>query len=231
MRPMLVPLLHRCAAAGVLVLGSWSCAAPALFGVQAWPPAEPPVDAARPGPGAALASGAGGRVPARDGSAGSAERPLLGWDGAPVSAPATENVVRDDDHTHVLAPEPTGRLHIIELYQQVLDERDSLAQEVASLNAMLAKTEALLGSSGGDVSRLESKIVELDDENERLRQENADLSARLTTAQIRRLEAEKLLLETRIQWHRARRPESSAAESAKAVRAGTSAGSPGGGPR
>ena len=32
--------------------------------------------------------------------------------------------------------------------------------------------------------------------------ENFDLAARLTTAQIRRLEAEKLLLETRLRWEK-----------------------------
>jgi len=36
--------------------------------------------------------------------------------------------------------------------------------------------------------------------------ENIDLAARLTTAQIRRLEAEKLLLETRIGDLRAKQP-------------------------
>jgi hypothetical protein len=37
-------------------------------------------------------------------------------------------------------------------------------------------------------------------------QQNLELSGRLTTAQIRRLEAEKLLLETRIAWQKEKAP-------------------------
>jgi hypothetical protein len=130
------------------------------------------------------------------------ERMLYGWDGGVVDARPQGRVV-EQERTRGLESSATGRLHIIELYQQVLDERDALTKEVAKLNAALAKTEQSLVGERGGTGTLQSEIESLKLEQERLLTQNQELAARLTHAQIRRLEAEKLLLQSRIEEHRA----------------------------
>ena len=105
--------------------------------------------------------------------------------------------------TRGVEPTESGRLYILELYQDVLEQRDALELEVSTLltdfeaaQARIAELESTTMTDGGRLTLLEQ-------ENAELRAENTDLAARLTTAQIRRLEAEKLLLETRIAWTRA----------------------------
>lgn len=128
--------------------------------------------------------------------------PLLGWDGDVVAGDLPGNTVEESYGARGLEPSPTGRMYIIELYQQVLDERDALAGEVSVLEQALAETRALLSASSDSLQQLEARVVDLEARYEALQQENLDLAARLTTAQIRRLEAEKMLLEAQIQWHR-----------------------------
>jgi len=127
---------------------------------------------------------------------------LLGWEGGVVESPRFGTVEPQSGPQRDLGPSPAGRMHIIELYSQVLDERDALAEEVAALTAALQRAESLIDASGSDVASLQAHAAELQEENERLRVTNRDLAARLLTAQIRRLEAEKLLLETKIQSFR-----------------------------
>jgi hypothetical protein len=130
------------------------------------------------------------------------EPPLMGWDGDVVAGDLPGNTVEESSGARSLEPSPTGRMYIIELYQQVLDERDALAGEVAVLEQTLAETRALLSATSDSLQQLEARVVDLEARYQALQGENLDLSARLTTAQIRRLEAEKMLLEAQIQWHR-----------------------------
>ena len=105
---------------------------------------------------------------------------------------------------HGVEPTDSGRLYILELYQQVLDQRDALEQEVAALQADLEHKEAEIARLGGRATDGEGRVVTLEQEVAALRAENQDLAARLTTAQVRRLEAEKLLLLAKIEMQRAR---------------------------
>jgi hypothetical protein len=95
-------------------------------------------------------------------------------------------------------------MHIIELYQEALDERDQLRIEVGELGIALERADEALGAGAAKSAALEERAGELEAEVQRLISQNQDLAARLATAQIRRLEAEKLLLETRLDEHRAR---------------------------
>ncbi|HVS09105.1 MAG TPA: hypothetical protein VMS76_04455, partial [Planctomycetota bacterium] len=52
--------------------------------------------------------------------------------------------------------------------------------------------------SGEALAQAEGKALELQAREQALLEENLELAGRLTTAQIRRLQAEKLLLETKI---------------------------------
>jgi hypothetical protein len=97
-----------------------------------------------------------------------------------------------------------GRVYLLDLYQKALDEREAFALEVRNLNVTLEQQLASYTRLEQERTALDERVQALAQEQERLRIENADLAARLTTAQIRRLEAEKLLLESRIEEQRAR---------------------------
>jgi hypothetical protein len=129
--------------------------------------------------------------------------PLLAWDGGVVDEPV-QGAVAQGDSPKGLGPSPAGRMHIIELYQEALDERDQLRIEVGELGIALERADEALGAGAAKSAALEERARELEAEVQRLISQNQDLAARLATAQIRRLEAEKLLLETRLDEHRAR---------------------------
>jgi hypothetical protein len=106
--------------------------------------------------------------------------------------------------THGVEPTESGRLYILELYQEVLDQRDALEQEVATLHADLELAQREIERLGGRATDGEGRVGTLEQELATVRTENQDLAARLTTAQVRRLEAEKLLLLAKIEIQRAR---------------------------
>ena len=95
-------------------------------------------------------------------------------------------------------------MHILNLYQEVLDERDSLLAEVERLGSALQTSEAERNMVRASEAEIGTRIAALEEAKRSLLEQNQDLAARLTTAQIRRLESEKLLLETQIAWHRDR---------------------------
>ena len=141
-------------------------------------------------PGAATVADAGG------------EPPLLSWDGGVVDGPAGGSVTEGDGGRRGLG-KPGGRTQIIDLYQEACRERDDLSDDVAKLSAALDRAYAMLDQSEKNGLALTGELGTAQAEVERLRKENEDLAARLTTAQIRRLEAEKMLLEARIEAYRA----------------------------
>ena len=89
-------------------------------------------------------------------------------------------------------------MYILELYQKAIDERDALELEVRSVQAELERARAAAAKAESEQSGSAGRIGALEEENRRLLAENVELAARLATAQIRRLQAEKLLLEARI---------------------------------
>ena len=97
-----------------------------------------------------------------------------------------------------LAPSEGGRMYILELYQKAIDQRDALESELGDMRAELDLAREAFGKSDNDLLAAEAKIAQITGENRRLLDENVELAARLTTAQIRRLQVEKLLLETRL---------------------------------
>lgn len=138
------------------------------------------------------------------------QAPLYGWDGEAVDgARPTQGAP-----SHGLGP-GEGRMRIIELYQQVLDERDALRDDLEAMTAALDGAQRQIVELEEQTRTLQARIVDLEHAQESTQAENIDLAARLTTAQIRRLEAEKLLLENRIQALRS-------AEASEASMSGTS---------
>jgi hypothetical protein len=144
--------------------------------------------------------------------------PLYAWDGGVVDGAPQGRVTSDAGTPRGLEAPSAGRTHIIELYQQVLDERDALAQEVEQLRRDLQQTREALEAKSKQADELGANVAALEATRTELVAENQALAARLVQAQIRRLEAEKLLLEARIEQERTRAEAARAA--AAAVRPG-----------
>ncbi len=145
----------------------------------------------------------------------SVEPPLYSWDGGVVDGAPQGRVTPQSGPPRGLETPPAGRTHIIELYQQVLDERDALAQEVEELRANLAETSLALDAKTKAADELSGRVAALDEAHRALMSDNQSIAARLVQAQIRRLEAEKLLLETRIESERAKAEDSARAAAAQ----------------
>ena len=129
-----------------------------------------------------------------------AEPVLYARDGTPVAGGGAE-VAQEAPGPLAgrdLAGSQGGRMYILELYQNVIEERDRLSLEVSALNGELDNLRQALAQAGGRIDELEAAGAAAEEENRRLRAENVDLAGRLTTAQVRRLQAEKILLELRL---------------------------------
>jgi hypothetical protein len=145
--------------------------------------------------------------------------PLYAWDGGIVDGPPQGRVEEEQRSPRGIETPPAGRMHIIELYQQVLDERDALSEEVELLRKNLDATAQALEAKTREAGDLAVQVESLQTAHQGLMADNQGIAARLVQAQIRRLEAEKLLLETRIELER-----SKAEEAARAAAAQTRAG-------
>ena len=160
----------------------------ASTGTAVPPPGTP--DASASADAAVTPSPTPARLYARDGS-------VIGTDAAAESIGTdvpTQNPVADRQ----LGPSEGGRMYILELYQKAIDERDALELEVRSVQSELERARTAASRAETESSGGAQRIAALEEENRRLLAENVELAARLTTAQIRRLQAEKLLLEARI---------------------------------
>lgn len=131
---------------------------------------------------------------------------LYARDGTPV-ATGDEAVVSPETGTpvHGLEEPQESRLYLLELYQRAVDERDELAIEVDGLDADLDEARACQKQQELENAELRRVLQEARADLERLRTRETELAGRLATAQIRRLEAEKVLLETTLEWDRLNR--------------------------
>lgn len=124
---------------------------------------------------------------------------LYGRDGTPVwNAGTGETLTRNGPAGDAKSAEGS-RVYMLELYQNVIDEKEKLQLEVQSLQASLERTQADLETARNKNTEASNEITRLQAELEKSRAESLELAGRLVTAQIRRLEAEKLLLEHRIE--------------------------------
>ena len=129
------------------------------------------------------------------------EYPLYSRDGGVVDSPVPGSVRRGAP-THDVESTGPGRMYILELYQVAIEERDTLQLEVTALNHALKRTHSELDATTAAYAIRGDELVVLVRERDRLRAESEDLTARLVTAQIRRLESEKLLIESKLEWYR-----------------------------
>jgi hypothetical protein len=131
------------------------------------------------------------------------------------ASPAVEAVLYARDGTPVLGgskgaarvePEPKrelgdaegGRASLLELYTKAVADKNALAEDVVALNAALEEERKLVALGVEERGVLRGELTKIVRERDALKAETLDLAARLTTAQIARLEAQKALLEMQI---------------------------------
>ncbi|MEM7518358.1 MAG: hypothetical protein AAF368_15730 [Planctomycetota bacterium] len=128
---------------------------------------------------------------------------LYGRDGTPVAKQTGGTITTDDRPVRDLqSADGNSRMYILELYQEAVNEKEALALEVQGLSAALDQAQAQLSEAGMLEQERGAYLVKLEEKIGVLEGQNVELAERLTTAQIRRLEAEKLLLEAKIEWQR-----------------------------
>lgn len=130
---------------------------------------------------------------ARDGSV--VQGPQAAREGAKS---AGEAALGSADPRHDIGARDGSRMYLLELYQKSVEEREALTREVKSLQQALTEVGDAQAKVEKERDAATAQIARLQTELEKARTDNQDLAGRLLTAQIRRLEAEKLLLETRI---------------------------------
>ena len=141
---------------------------------------------------------------------------LYGRDGSPVAAQRGGTVDPTRKSTHDLDSSDGSRMYILELYQQAIDEKESLEVEVEALSSALEKANDAIEQGALRIEELQKLSETLRSDVATLQADGEDLANRLTTAQIRRLEAEKLLLEAKLEWQRLQKMMERKAETAEA---------------
>ena len=120
--------------------------------------------------------------------------------GGVVEPAAQGEVTRSGWPQHESEAEPQGsRMFLLERYQEVVDERDSMAREIMGLNAMIESARDDMNKLRVELSASNTTCDERQTSIEKLMAENTALAERLTIAQIARLEAERILLEQSIE--------------------------------
>lgn len=121
----------------------------------------------------------------------------------PIDGSGLAPSARTEAPLHGLEPRGESRMQLLDLYQRVVGEKEAFAAEVRALEDALEKERAERTEIERERGDLRARVATLEASLERSQAEREELVARLTTAQIRRLEAEKLLLEGEIAARRA----------------------------
>ena len=131
--------------------------------------------------------------------------PLASWeDGSPVGQNPAGVVTQTTGPINPgLDAGPFGspsRSTLLDLYQESVQQVERLQQQNDDLEAFLGQTEESLLVATQELKDVKVMVEELSTVKTQVEQENFDLAARLATAQIARLEAERSLLEATIEW-------------------------------
>lgn len=112
--------------------------------------------------------------------------PLIGWDGK-----AVEPV---DRPLHGVDTGEGGHTSLLSIYMETKELAEQLELEVVTLSDMLDTQNGIIAGHDAVLAVRDARIAELELELQASEASREDLEARLVTAQIRRLEAEKQLL-------------------------------------
>lgn len=131
---------------------------------------------------------------------------LYGRDGTPVGAsqPGTVTTTTGpiNDGVSVEGAAGGSRSHLFDLYSEAVEERDELQDANEDLQIALEMSETRASDLSVQLASLRAEFDALGKDKQSADAQAFDLAARLATAQIARLEAERALLEATIEWRR-----------------------------
>lgn len=125
------------------------------------------------------------------------EGTLYARDGSVVNA-GSQPTRADQEPRRELGAQEGSRVYLLELYQKAMDEKNALALEVESLRATLDDERKTATATTTEEDQLKASLAQVTQERDALKAQALDLAARVTSAQIARLEAEKALLQMQI---------------------------------
>jgi len=133
-----------------------------------------------------------------------AEYDLISWDGSPVGPKAPGVVTETSNPINPGLDAGTlgggSRSTLLDRYQEAVERAERLQKENDDLSAFLTTTEETLLVTTQELNDVKAMVDDLSTVKTQVEQQNLDLAARLATAQIARLEAERSLLEATIEW-------------------------------
>lgn len=149
---------------------------------------------ARPTTGASHASSGTGRSSAQ----------MVSWNGSPVSADPPGRVTTTDEPLNDGVANPAGgsRSNLLDLYTEAVEAREELTARNEDLSLALEMAETRAADLADQLTQLQIDFDELGKQKQAATQDNFDLAARLATAQVARLEAERALLEATLEWRK-----------------------------
>lgn len=130
------------------------------------------------------------------------EPQLYSRDGSPVGVQETGTVAVKPEVTHAATQTDGSRWTLLEQYQDAIAANEELEFEVSALGEALDIAETQVATLTATNDELRGQMSDYEARIAALESENIELAARLTTAQVRRLQSEKLLLEAKLDWKR-----------------------------
>jgi hypothetical protein len=135
-------------------------------------------------------------------ASGSSQEPkLYARDGSLVGAQPA-GTVAVTPNVGQSSSEDGSRWTLLEQYQSAIEEKEGLEIEVQGLTAALDDAEQNELAMATELEQLRQYAAQCEEKIKTLEAEGVELASRLTTAQIRRLQSEKLLLEAKLDWKR-----------------------------
>ena len=127
---------------------------------------------------------------------------LYARDGSVVGEQAPGTIAVSEHPGQAVANPDGSRWTLLEPYQDTLTQNEGLQLEVAALNEALERANAREEELKRQLAEVNRELTDKAVRIAKLKDHNVELASRLTTAQIRRLQSEKLLLEAKLDWKR-----------------------------
>lgn len=143
-------------------------------------------------------------------ASGSTETVLYARDGSPVRRSSGDSALTSGQESVAqrnVSESGGSRPYLLELYQQAVSDKDQLSLEVTALNQELSRQDEAYRELESEFEQFKQQFTQLETERDEIQKQNFELAGRLTTAQIRRLESEKMLLEAIIEQRRRARED------------------------
>jgi hypothetical protein len=154
-----------------------------------------------------------------------AEPQLYSRDGTPVGVQEPGTVAVSPRTGQSSGQEEGSRWTLLEQYQDAITAKEELEFEVGALGNALDQAEAQTALLSQASEEMRAQMAMYEQRIEELKSENLELASRLTTAQVRRLQSEKLLLEAKLDWSRVQavinQPDDPMSPGAKPTEAGS----------